>query len=67
MLIKINSIPGYDVGDVIRVKDDGKDPPQPKSMFWRRRLKDARSDKCCEIVHGKNKEDTGLIVKEDKE
>jgi flagellar basal body L-ring protein FlgH len=38
----------YKVGDIITVPIDEKGTP--KSLFWRRRLKDAKMDGCCEIV-----------------
>lgn len=50
MKIKINNLPGYRSGKIIRIEDDGNNPPQPKSNYWRRRLKDAQTDGCCEIV-----------------
>lgn len=50
MHIKINMfLPGYITGDIIKVEDDGADPPQPKDLYWVRRLKDAEIDNCCEI------------------
>lgn len=51
MHIKVNRfLPGYRLGEVVRVDDDGKNPPQPKNLYWFRRLKDAKIDQCCEIV-----------------
>lgn len=47
--IKINMfMPHYEVGQVIRVATD--DDGTPLDVFWRRRLKDAKIDGCCEVV-----------------
>ena len=47
--IKINKwLPGYKVGQVLQMDCD--DEGTPFSIYWQRRLKDARTDGCCEIV-----------------
>jgi len=47
--IKINKpLPGYEVGRIIEVASDNEGTPL--DFYWRRRLKDAESDGCCEIV-----------------
>ncbi len=47
--IKVNgTIPGYAKGQVFSVAAD--DEGTPMDQLWRRRLKDAETDKCCEIV-----------------
>lgn len=49
MKIQINkSIPGFEEGTIIDVTTDSKGTPL--DIFWRRRLKDAVLDNCCEIV-----------------
>jgi hypothetical protein len=47
--IQINGIiPGYSQGSVVTVQCD--DEGTPLEFFWRRQLKNARLDKCCEFV-----------------
>lgn len=48
MKIKINhGIAGRREGDIINVESkDGV----PRDNFWRRRLRDAKRDNCCEVV-----------------
>lgn len=47
--IKVNRrLPGYRVGQVVEVKADAEGTPL--DQFWRRRLRDARMDGCCEVV-----------------
>lgn len=50
--IRIHRVSGYEPGSerAIPVDDRGT----PLELFWRRRLKDARRDHCCEVVvhHG---------------
>ncbi len=51
--VKINgTIVGYSVGQVISIVAD--DNETPFDEFWRRRLKDAEIDNCCEIVKPKS-------------
>lgn len=47
--IKINgTIPGHYKDQIISIATDDKGTPLDE--FWRRRLKDAERDNCCEIV-----------------
>ena len=47
--IKVNgTIPGYPPGTVVPVDADERGTPLDAS--WRRRLKDAEIDDCCEVV-----------------
>lgn len=47
--IKINKpFPDYQVGQIVTIQVDGDGTPL--DYFWRRRLKDAKIDSCCEIV-----------------
>lgn len=47
--IKVNKpLPGYIVGRIIEVASDKENTPL--DHYWRRRLKDAATDGCCEIV-----------------
>lgn len=47
--LKLNeAMQGYEAGRVITVQADSNGLPLEK--FWRRRLKDAQTDKCVEIV-----------------
>lgn len=51
---------GHKAGEVVPVHCDEKGTPLERS--WRRRLKDAKTDKCCEIVkkaRAKGKPQTG--------
>ncbi len=50
-LLKINApLKKHKVGDVISIEfKDGK----PVSPYWQRRLEDAKTDKCVEIVKAK--------------
>ena len=41
-------IPGYTVGQVVEVQCDERGTPLKE--FWRRKLRDARLDECCEVV-----------------
>lgn len=41
-------LPGHSVGDVVEVAVDSEGTPL--EQFWRRRLKDAERDDCCEVV-----------------
>lgn len=45
--IKLDMAP-YKAGEIVPVLAD--DAGTPIDQFWRRRLKDAAVDKCCEIV-----------------
>lgn len=48
--IQVNgNLPGYAVGQEVRVAADNEGTPL--DQFWRRRLKDAKTDKCCEVVN----------------
>lgn len=47
MKIKCNSVAGYKAGEIVEVAESNG---IPKSLFWRRRLRDAERDECCEIV-----------------
>ncbi len=51
--LKINSnfISGFKEGDVVDIQVDSDDTPI--DPFWRKRLKDAQVDKCCEFVEVK--------------
>lgn len=46
--IRVHRVPGHESGKVIPVDvcEDGI----PLSREWRRRLKDAKTDGCCEVV-----------------
>ncbi len=47
--IKVNGeIPGYARGTVVVVQTDDKGTPL--EQLWRRRLNDAKTDNCCEVV-----------------
>ena len=46
MKLKINSVRGY--SGEITIKTDSNNVPLDK--FWRRRLKDAKTDNCVEVV-----------------
>lgn len=47
--VKVNGrIPGYPPGTIVKVAVD--EEGTPLKLLWRRRLKDAKIDKCCEIV-----------------
>ena len=47
--IRVNgSIPYYAVGEIVKVPADMYGTPL--DLHWRRRLKDAVTDKCCEVV-----------------
>ncbi len=48
MKLKINSVKGYQPGQVVTVQTDGDGIPLDK--FWRRRIKDAKTDNCVEAV-----------------
>lgn len=41
-------IPGHEIDDVVDVPVDGRGVPL--DLHWRRRLKDAETDNCCERV-----------------
>ena len=65
MKIQINkSIPGFKTGSVIDEKSDSKGTPL--DIFWRRRLKDAVLDNCCEIVKPVQKKAAVFETKESK-
>lgn len=44
--LKINNVPGFNGVVSVQTDDDGV----PLDEFWRRRLADAESDQCVEIV-----------------
>lgn len=47
--IKVNgTIPGHVPGSIVKVAAD--EAGTPLELLWRRRLKDARVDNCCEVV-----------------
>ena len=46
--IKVNGVPGHLPGSVITLPAD--DHGTPLDEYWRRRLKDAKTDGCCEVV-----------------
>jgi hypothetical protein len=47
--IQVNkALPGHPVGKIVSVAADSEGTPL--DLQWRRRLKDARIDNCCEIV-----------------
>lgn len=48
--IKVNagSLPNFRQGEVVVVPSD--DEGTPLDQYWRRRLKDAKVDNCCEVV-----------------
>ena len=47
--IRVNgTIPGHPPGSIVKVSVDAEGTPL--ELSWRRRLKDAKIDKCCEIV-----------------
>lgn len=56
-ILKINSpLRGYGIGAEVKVRcEDG----QPIDPYWRRRIKDAKIDKCVEIISKKKKDKTG--------
>jgi len=48
IFIRVNkSLGQYEAGSVVRI--EALPNGQPKSSYWRRRLKDAQIDSCCEI------------------
>lgn len=50
--IKVNGcIPPHEVGSTVDVEAD--DAGTPLDVQWRRRLKDAKTDNCCEVVADK--------------
>ena len=47
--IKVNKpLPGYIVGCIVKIASDKEGTPL--DFYWRRRLKEAESESCCEIV-----------------
>lgn len=51
--VRINKpFSGYAEGQVVKVPTD--DSGTPLSVEWRRRLKDAAHDRCCEVVKPKS-------------
>jgi len=63
--IKINKpFLGYHVDQVIAIQTD-KDGT-PLDFFWRRRLKDAKIDNCCEIVKSATKKSIVSDKRENK-
>lgn len=63
MDIKINKpFPGYNVDQLVMVQTDSEGTPL--DFFWRRRLKDAKTDNCCEIVKSATKK---VVVSDKKE
>ena len=49
--LKINNVPGYKAGDIIKIETDAE--KVPLSKFWRNRLRDSSTDGCVEIVKSK--------------
>ncbi len=48
MKLKINNVAGYQTGSTYTIKTDQNGVPLER--FWRNRLKDAKTDKCVEVV-----------------
>lgn len=49
MKIKVNgSIPGFTKEQIVEVETD--EDGTPLEFLWRRRLKDAKVDNCCEVI-----------------
>lgn len=47
--VRVNgTIPGYKPGQVVAVETD--EHGTPLELQWRRRLRDAKTDNCCEVV-----------------
>lgn len=61
--IKINTVPGHTPGSTVVVECD--ENGTPLSREWRRRLVDAKSDNCCEVVKKESK--TSRSTKESKQ
>jgi hypothetical protein len=53
MKLKINNVPGYSGTVSVQVDQNGV----PLERFWRKRLKDAVTDKCVEVVTRKPKKE----------
>lgn len=43
-----HGIAGRESGEVVKV--EARENGDPEDLFWRRRLRDARVDGCCEVV-----------------
>jgi len=64
--IKINKpFPGYQVDQIVTIQVDSDGTPL--NVFWRRRLKDAKMDNCCEIVKPAIKKATKRFVPKNEE
>lgn len=50
---------GHDAGSQVRVKVDNKGVPV--DLYWRNRLKDAKTDNCCEIMKKSKKAGTKKV------
>ena len=63
MKLKLNAnLMGFKAGQIVEIDDrDG----QPKDLYWRKRLRDAKSDNCVELVS--SKVSTKSSTKEKKE
>ena len=59
MKLKINNVQGY--SDIVSIKVDSDGVPLEK--FWRKRLKDAETDNCVEVVKAKTKPEKTEKVK----
>jgi hypothetical protein len=47
MKIQCNSVPNFKQGQIITVPSENG---VPRDIFWRKRLRDAAMDGCCEVV-----------------
>lgn len=43
----------YDDGEIVEV--EAHETGEPVELFWRRRLRDAKTDRCCEVVQESKK------------
>ena len=64
MEIKINKeIPGYKIDQIVQVATDKENIPL--DHFWRRRLKDAVIDNCCEVLKPAPKQKQKKLFKQE--
>jgi len=55
--IRAKRVPGFRRDEVVGV--DADDEGIPLDRFWRRRLRDAKRDGCCEVVAAPTNTDSG--------
>ena len=63
--IRVNAeLPDYPSGSVVHVEVD--EEGTPLSHYWRRRLKDAERDGCCEVISSRGRSAANLSGIEDE-